>query len=618
MYPDFEIHYIRLISLFYHLALTPGLSRSQSGSEGSESKVETETNDEISEFLNDFKDSDRLPPSFTHNFQQRFRDYLRTGQHAVLGVFIDVGKVVLGPDFEQLMNSESNVRDIISLFYLEATTSLEKQRRENMEKNRAPPPSYRSEPSVVVENRSQEPPRIRTSPPLNLAALSPHRTHRKERIVIVDAPPTTSAAPPQLYNNPYTLANTPATAPRIVEKRPIRYPIIFDGRPGALDEAAALFVQLMMRALAETMDGIEGQGLMARLEGLRSKLLARSSRLKMLSGTKATETPEPQVEGDHLLDPDWAKCWGITETELEKLSELEVTRQRNIHAIWTSERTYLEGLDTLITLYQDDLIDDPRITQGGKRLEFIEKIFAMVDEIRKIHEPLIRSLKTRLLQQGPLVETISGIYTEWLRPEVKQAYFQYAREFMSSEVLILSTMKRNPQFKQAFEIEAGLMDWIKYLRNPMGKIQQGIRLLIALRGTGLEETRASKELQEDINEMQSFYASFEAHLQWGAAKASRTELAETLVLPREMENTELNLDDESRQLLYKGDLIQRSTNGNIQIILACLFDHYFILSAPIQRRYTADSGGSETVYEVKKLVCVLHLHSFSRLKLTYA
>jgi hypothetical protein len=573
-------------------------SKSHSSSEESDVQVETDDHDEISEFMNDFTDSERLPPSFTQLFQQQFQDFLDTGQDSIiLQIFSDVGEVILGPDFEQLMDSESNVRDIISLFYLEATASLEKYQIEGDELPRS---SHRSHRRTGGGENSSEEGRRR----LRHSILKPDRTHRKERIVTIDALPI-PGTPPQMYNQNFTAASSPMVPPRIVDERRGR-PIIVDKRPhhrGTLDEAAALFIQLMSRTLAATGDAVKEPGLVVRLEGLRNKLLARSGRMQMMRETKAIEESQLHDETDRLLSPDWAKCWGITEAELVKFSDQEITRQQNIHAIWTSERIYLEGLNTMMSLYQGDLIDDPSITEDGKRLEFIENIFARADDVRKVHEPLLELLRTRLLRQGPLVESISGIFRKWSRPEVREAYFQYARQFPSSEVLIQNAMKNDPQFRQVFEKGTARVDWLKYLRNPMGKIQQIIRLLIALRSNEFQEPEVSKILQEDIDEMQTFYSSFESYVQMGVARASRTELAAKLVLGRGMEDIELNLEDKDRQLFYKGDLIRRSANGTILINLACLFDNYFILSAPVRRRHTADSAEPETVYEVKEMVC---------------
>ena len=62
-----------------------------------------------------------------------------------------------------------------------------------------------------------------------LPILKPHRTHKKERIVIVDSPPT-PRTPPQVYNQVFTAPNSPIVPPRIVDERRPR-PIIVDERP---------------------------------------------------------------------------------------------------------------------------------------------------------------------------------------------------------------------------------------------------------------------------------------------------------------------------------------------------------------------------------------------------
>lgn len=62
--------------------------------------------------------------------------------------------------------------------------------------------------------------------------LRPTRTHRKERIVIVDSPPT-PRTPPQGFNQTFSLPNSPATPPFIIDGLPRERgrPIIVDERP---------------------------------------------------------------------------------------------------------------------------------------------------------------------------------------------------------------------------------------------------------------------------------------------------------------------------------------------------------------------------------------------------
>jgi len=64
-----------------------------------------------------------------------------------------------------------------------------------------------------------------------LFPLRPHRQHRKERIVIVDSPPT-PRTPPQLFRDTFTAPSSPAT-PFIIDGLPRERgrPIIVDERP---------------------------------------------------------------------------------------------------------------------------------------------------------------------------------------------------------------------------------------------------------------------------------------------------------------------------------------------------------------------------------------------------
>jgi hypothetical protein len=88
-----------------------------------------------------------------------------------------------------------------------------------------------------------------------LPILKPHRTHRKERIIIVDSPPT-PRTPPQVYNQVFTAPNSPIVPPRIIDERRPR-PIIVDERPlhrisRAPSVGAVVVERLPRRSLSQT------------------------------------------------------------------------------------------------------------------------------------------------------------------------------------------------------------------------------------------------------------------------------------------------------------------------------------------------------------------------------
>lgn len=89
--------------------------------------------------------------------------------------------------------------------------------------------------SVSSEDKEPNEGNIRRRPSerkREVPALRPTRTHRKERIVIVDSPPT-PRTPPQVFNQTFSLPNSPATPPFIVDGLPRERgrPIIVDERP---------------------------------------------------------------------------------------------------------------------------------------------------------------------------------------------------------------------------------------------------------------------------------------------------------------------------------------------------------------------------------------------------
>ena len=276
---------------------------------------------------------------------------------------------------------------------------------------------------------------------------------------------------------------------------------------------------------------------------------------------------------------DWAAYWKIDlqkEAVRRNLRVKEIIIQNAIHETWASEQKYVDGLDVMMTLFNEDLIDHPAMMENGKRFPFVETIFAKVDMIRTVNQRLLRSLKARVQEQGPWVVGIWDILREWI-PHAKSIYLDYAGYYPVAEFLIQKEAERNIQFKRAFDPEFAKLDWLKYLRSPAIRIHEYLPLL-----QPISENSISSLV---TNEMQSLASSFENTLHDKEQMGIRIEeIACKLVLGPGMK-VELNLDDECRELLLEGDLqLRRVTYGeeNGITIHTILFDNYLILTNAVK------------------------------------
>jgi hypothetical protein len=87
----------------------------------------------VSELLTDFTDSQaqKLPPDFIQRFEEYMKTYTTSDESISLGpvgvlIFNDVLEAISKQGFQDLMSSQRNTKDMILVFYLNATKSFQK------------------------------------------------------------------------------------------------------------------------------------------------------------------------------------------------------------------------------------------------------------------------------------------------------------------------------------------------------------------------------------------------------------------------------------------------------------------------------------------------------------
>lgn len=134
-----------------------------------------------------------------------------------------------------------------------------------------------------------------------------------------------------------------------------------------------------------------------------------------------------------------------------------------------------------------------------------------------------------------------------------------------------------------------------------------MELLVAVQETNPSENQEVMLLPY-MNTLEKIYSSFEEELSIGVEKALRTELAGKLYFPLPMEGNKVDIEDDCRKLLFKGDLTiiaDPLSFGSNRSILAYLFDDYLLLSTPVQRKYAEDVDEVEILFKVIVMVWIL-------------
>ena len=158
------------------------------------------------------------------------------------------------------------------------------------------------------------------------------------------------------------------------------------------------------------------------------------------------------------------------------------------------------------------------------------------------------------------------------------------------------------------------LGWDTYLKAPITRLQRYSLLLSTILKNTITENEEKANLATAIEEIKLVTLDCDSRV---AEMSKRTDLADLsykLKLRPGMEKVQLNLNHLGREIVYRGDL-QRRGKATWLDIHAILFDHYMVLTKPIQQRDAA-GGLKHEVYDVSKLVSEQAIRYTVRLMLT--
>ena len=313
----------------------------------------------------------------------------------------------------------------------------------------------------------------------------------------------------------------------------------------------------------------------------------------------------------HVLAPqrkaeDWATFYKITKEKIEGIPKKDIERQNNLHEIVTSEDYFMDQLNVLRVLYRDGLAHSPQPIIPPKKLDgFLRDVFGKVDAVKQANEDyLLAQLKYRQEEQGPWIKGFSDIFREWIR-RAKSAFTDYASSLPKATFLVRKEAERNVLFRQFLDQvreneRSRRLGWDTYLKAPITRLQRYGLLLQTVQKNMVVDSEEKTNLATAIEEIKVVTLECDARVADQSKRADLDDLSYKLKLRPGMEKVQLNLNHLGREIIHRGDL-QRRGKATWLDIHVILFDHYMVLSKPIQQRDAA-GGLKHEIYDVSKLV----------------
>ncbi|MCJ1401983.1 hypothetical protein MMC11_005202 [Xylographa trunciseda] len=316
---------------------------------------------------------------------------------------------------------------------------------------------------------------------------------------------------------------------------------------------------------------------------------------------------QPQTIQIGKKDDHWDVHYNVSKEAREKAPKKEVERQNILHEIVSSEEAFLQQMMILTDLYRAGLVQSQQSIIGPKRLEsFLKDVFGKVDAVKKVNEDnLYSQLKYRQKEQGPWIVGFSDLFREWVR-KAKTAFIEYAANFPNATLQIRREAERNVLFRQFLDqvqskAESNRLGWDTYIKAPITRLQRyGLLLSTVLKAT-TQESAERANLVTAIEEIRVVTHECDARVAEMSKRVVLADLQGKLKLRPGMEKVQLNLMHLGREIIFQGDLQRKGTNKVSWLDThAILFDHFLVLSKPIQQRDAA-GGLKHEVYDVSKL-----------------
>ncbi|GLB40420.1 putative CNH domain containing protein [Lyophyllum shimeji] len=302
---------------------------------------------------------------------------------------------------------------------------------------------------------------------------------------------------------------------------------------------------------------------------------------------QAGELPENDQVWHRLVPPE----------ARDALGKQEVQRQSVLFEVFKSEREYVEDLQTVQEVFIQGLrTASPPIIPPEYLQTYIKEVFGNLDIILAQHKRMLAALFARQREQHPLVQSVADIILDAvLGSEFRSAYETYIKHYPLSEDYHRTEQKRNPayrKFVQSVSTNPGIRkrDLVTFLSRPVTRLPR-LSLLLEqiLKLTDQEYKHPDLEtLPITLGILGDFIKSTQPGIEVAEGKVKFWALCESLQY-QSGEIIDLDLDDESRTLVYSGPLARqvRSDSGwssqSWMELTGSLLDNYFLLTRDEKR-----------------------------------
>ncbi|KAF7795014.1 hypothetical protein EIP86_006158 [Pleurotus ostreatoroseus] len=305
--------------------------------------------------------------------------------------------------------------------------------------------------------------------------------------------------------------------------------------------------------------------------------LEQQARLNMKPQRALKKQMSQESLGD-LVEPGTLWIHSVPQAVVDSVSESEKKRQEAINEVIYTERDFVRDMEYLRDLWikplkESDIIPEPR------RTEFLEQVFWNIYDIIAVNTRLRDALNKRQKAYA-VVEQIADIFLE-LVPNFSP-FVTYGAHQLYGKYEFEKEKAANPRFAQFVEEterrpESRKLELNGYLTKPTTRLARYPLLLGAVLKHTPEDNPDKTNIPKVVDLIKEFLSAVNTETGKAENRFNLLQLDQQLVF-RPGEEVDLRLQEEGRELVYKGPLKKRGGGqGDSAELIVFLFDHALLM-----------------------------------------
>lgn len=277
------------------------------------------------------------------------------------------------------------------------------------------------------------------------------------------------------------------------------------------------------------------------------------------------------------FEMDWAIFWGVKPGDIDPKT---VKLQYAIHELIMTELSYVRDLTVYIDVY-GELENHPSVMTD--QALFCKQVFSRIRAVIASNSVLAARLQSRQRQQGPYVGGIGDLVVQWAQ-DARDAYLNYAKDYMASDKLLRSEMAASPALR-AWMAERGRDPRLVGVPHSFyfSRVLPRLARYKLLLGAILKYTPESATEHGILLKGQTVVSELAAACDAAIATAQRTidvdNLRAHIVFKSAQVTADLKLGDKRRKLIKRGELLRKGAYKVDWITShVLLLDNFLVLS----------------------------------------